>query len=245
MWEQLPNHLKTGLAVALILVVGVAVAGFTLSFLALREVAANPITGWGANAWIFPLCVDAALVAAEVVYISVSMIRGINRALPFCLMVLFGGLTVWFNVERVPAPWRVVTATPAIAGIVMSLLLAYLLKAYARVTGRTMAWDAPPPAGAGMLTGYGPVPGALYRPDAWQTQQQAGQIGQPEGSKRAAVEGYLASLDAGRLATATRGQVAAELTARGVPVDETYAGRILGEWRLEHPSPNGGRRGKR
>ena len=103
MWENLPSHLRTGLAVAFLAVIGVAAASFYLSFLALREVAANPVTGWGEHAWVFPLCVDAALIAAEVTYISVSMIRGINRALPLFMVVLFGAVTVWFNVERVPA----------------------------------------------------------------------------------------------------------------------------------------------
>ena len=120
MWENLPSHLRTGLAVAFLAVIGVAAASFYLSFLALREVAANPVTGWGEHAWVFPLCVDAALIAAEVTYISVSMIRGINRALPLFMVVLFGAVTVWFNVERVPAEWRVVTALPPVAGIFMT-----------------------------------------------------------------------------------------------------------------------------
>jgi hypothetical protein len=57
-------------------------------------------------------------------------------------------------------------------------------------------------------------------------------------TKREHVEGYLASLTPAQLAAASRSQVAAELTARGVPIDETYAGRILGEWR----TPARGRR---
>jgi hypothetical protein len=65
-------------------------------------------------------------------------------------------------------------------------------------------------------------------------QQQNPQNGHSEVTKRRQVEAYLASLDPQQLATATRSQVAAELTARGVPVDETYAGRILGEWRVAH-----------
>jgi hypothetical protein len=75
------------------------------------------------------------------------------------------------------------------------------------------------------------------------TQQQAPQISDnghvelAEPTKRAAIEAYLASLDADQLATTTRSQVAAELTGRGLSVDETYAGRILGEWRVRHPAP--------
>lgn len=168
MWENLPNHLKTGLTIALVMVVGVAIAGFVLSFVALREVAANPVTGWATYAWIFPLCLDAALIAAEVTYISAGMIRGLNRALPFACMVLFGAVTVWFNMERVPGSWRAVTAIPPIAGICMTLLIAYLVKALARVTGRTMTWDAPP-AAYGALNPYGPIHGSIRRGDETDT----------------------------------------------------------------------------
>jgi hypothetical protein len=59
-------------------------------------------------------------------------------------------------------------------------------------------------------------------------------------TKREHVEGYLAALTPAQLAAVTRSQVAREVTARGVPVDETYAGRILGEWR----TPARGRRGR-
>jgi hypothetical protein len=82
----------------------------------------------------------------------------------------------------------------------------------------------------------------------WQHQQQAPQITHNghgklgEATKRQQIEAYLASLDADELATTTRSQVAAELTARGMPVDETYAGRILGEWRVRHPAPDTSRK---
>ena len=191
MWENLPSHLRTGLAIALILVVGVAIAGFTLSFFALREVAANPITGWGKYAWIFPVCVDLALIAAEVAYITVSMIRGINRALPLFFMVLFGALTIWFNIERVPAAYRVVTAAPPVAGIFMTILLGYLLKTYARVTGQTLTWDAPAMADPGMISPHGPVHGSISRQMPSVTRSSFGQnghtVGGGEGTKTAAI----------------------------------------------------------
>ena len=62
------------------------------------------------------------------------------------MVVLFGAVTVWFNVERVPAEWRMVSALPPVAGIFMTLLIAFLLKVFARVTGKAMTFDAPPPA---------------------------------------------------------------------------------------------------
>jgi Protein of unknown function (DUF2637) len=262
-WSELPTNLRTVLGAALLLVIGVAIASFTLSFIALREVASNPHTGWGHNAWIFPLCVDAALLASEVVLVGVSMVKGVNRAVPFTFMVLFGALTVWFNVARVPADWRLVTAVPPVAGIFMTLLIAFLMKVLALATGRTMVYEAPPPAQAGYLMApqtvvsrlpdgsYG-VPGSPFAgygagtfppqgpfgqmPSA--PQQQAPQIGRasgtaelPEATKRQAVETYLSGLSPEEVGAATRSSISAELNARGVPIDETYAGRILGEYR--------------
>jgi hypothetical protein len=144
-WSELPTNLRTVLGAALLLVIGVAVASFTLSFIALREVASASVTGWGRNAWIFPLCVDAALLASEVVLVGVSMVKGVNRAVPFTFMVLFGALTVWFNVERVPAEWRLVTGVPPVAGIFMTLLIAFLVKVLALALGKPMVYDTPPP----------------------------------------------------------------------------------------------------
>jgi hypothetical protein len=165
-WSSLPTQLRTVLGAALLLVIGVAVASFTLSFIALREVASNPAFGWGKQAWIFPACVDMALVASEVVLIGASMVRGVNRAVPFVLMCLFGALTVWFNVERVPSEWRVITATPPLAGIFMTLLIAYLVKILARVTGTAWEHHAPPPAYGYLGAPSSPLQGAVWRQDA-------------------------------------------------------------------------------
>src|SRR6266536_1400537 len=212
-WSELPTNLRTVLGAALLLVIGVAVASFTLSFIALREVAAAPVTGWGRNAWIFPLCVDAALLASEVVLVGVSMIKGVNRAVPFVFMVLFGALTVWFNVARVPADWRLVTAVPPVAGIFMTLLLSFLLKVLALATGKTMVYEAPPP--------------------------QAGYLS--ESTKRAAVEMHLSRLTPEQLGVATGSSIVVALAGQGMPIEESYAGRILGEWRASHKSSNGAR----
>ena len=106
-WSELPTNLRTVLGAALLLVIGVAVASFTLSFIALREVASAPVTGWGRNAWIFPLCVDAALLASEVVLVGVSMIKGVNRAVPFTFMVALAWLLVFaLTGHRDGGGWR-------------------------------------------------------------------------------------------------------------------------------------------
>ncbi len=99
-----------------------------------------------------------------------------------------------------------------------------------------------PGYGAGTFPPQGPfaqMPSAL--------QQQTPQLGHaseavelPEATKRQAVEMYLSGLPPEQAGAATRSSVAAALNAIGVAIDETYAGRILGEWRVAHPANNGG-----
>jgi hypothetical protein len=48
---------------------------------------------------------------------------------------------------------------------------------------------------------------------------------------------YLSRLDPAELSTTTGSSIVAALAAQGVPIEETYAGRILGEWRVSHPTP--------
>jgi hypothetical protein len=271
MWSALPSSLRTVLGSALLLVIGVAVASFALSFVALREVAGNPVTGWGAYAWVFPLCVDLALLASEVVLIGASMIRGTNRAIPFVMMVAFGALTIWFNTVRVPPAWRVVTATPPAAGIAMTLLIAFLLKLLARSTGTAWEHHAPPPA-YGMLGAPGsPIQGAMWRQDAspygtpygvppgWAPYGQMpspptstlGQNGHgeeaSEGVKRDRIRAYLMRLS-GRpeaLAIATGSSVVEGVQhEEGVTVSIREASRELDTFRDAQPKPsrNGRRR---
>ncbi len=267
-WSELPTNLRTVLGAALLLVLGVAVASFTLSFIALREVASAPVTGWGRNAWIFPLCVDAALLASEVVLVGVSMIKGVNRAVPFVFMVLFGALTVWFNVARVPADWRLVTAVPPVAGIFMTLLLSFLLKVLALATGKTMVYEAPPPQAGYLMPpqtvvsrlpdgSYG-VPGspfAGYGAGTFPPQGAFGQMPSPAGpgtpqlgpadvdeaTKRRAVEMYLSGLSAEQLGVATGSSVVVGVATAGIALDERYARRILDEYKAAHKSTNGAR----
>ncbi len=268
-WSELPTNLRTVLGAALLLVIGVAVASFTLSFIALREVASNSVTGWGRNAWIFPLCVDMALLASEVVLVGVSMIKGVNRAVPFVFMVLFGALTIWFNVARVPADWRLVTAVPPIAGIFMTMLIAFLMKVLAKALGTTTVYEAPPPPQAGYLMApqttvvqlpdgsYGvpgsPFPGygaGTFPPQgAFGQMPSSGQPGTPqighaemgEEAKRRAVEMYLSGLTAEQLGVATGSSVVVGVAALGVALDERYARRILDEYKAARKPANGAR----
>ena len=71
-------------------------------------------------------------------------------------------------------------------------------------------------------------------------QQGVGQNGHgelAEPTKRVAVEIYLSRLSPQELGVATGSSVVAALAGQGIAVEETYAGRILGEWRVAHPNP--------
>jgi hypothetical protein len=270
MWSSLPSNLRTVLGTALLLGLGVAVAAFTLSFFALRDAAQDPALRWGqGHAWLFPIGVDMALVFFEVLLLGASMVRveergrvvQYPRAIPFLLVLVAAAGTLYFNATHVPTPVRLIALAVPVASILVTLGLAYLLKMLAAASGTAAIHLAPPAMGPSRIVGSSDVlhgelvrdpevPG-LYGPaGAWgqvpsPTQQQTPQNGHgelAEPTKRQQVEAYLASLDARQLAVATRSQVAAELTARGMPVDETYAGRILGEWRVAHPALNRSRR---
>jgi hypothetical protein len=270
MWSSLPSNLRTVLGTALLLGLGVAAAAFTLSFFALRDAAADPALAWGSgHAWLFPIGVDMALVFFEVLLLGASMVRihdhgrvvQYPRAIPFLLLVVAAAGTVYFNATHVPAQVRPIALAVPVASILVTLGLAYLLKMLAAASGAAAIHLAPPPLEPNRIVRAGDVlygelvrdpqaPG-LHRPPGAggqmpsPMQQQSPQNGHrelPEPTKRAAVEAFLASLDADQLATTTRSQVAAELTARGMPVDETYAGRILGEWRVAHQTRGSARK---
>jgi hypothetical protein len=154
MWSDLPRNLKTVLGLAIVGAVGVAAAAFRLSFIALREVASDPQLKFGkGNGWLLPIAIDVALVVSEVILLGASMVRVCNkrgeleqydRTLPFLLVAIFGGATIYFNVTRVPSDLRAVTVIPPAASILMTLALAYLVKMLARVSGADHIYEAPP-----------------------------------------------------------------------------------------------------
>jgi hypothetical protein len=213
-----------------------------------------------------------ALIFFEVLLLGASMVRVHDhgrvvqypRAIPFLMMLVAAAGTLYFNATHVPTPVRPIALAVPVASILVTLGLAYLLKMLAAASGAAAIHLAPPPLEPTRIVRHSDVlHGELVRdpevprlhgtPETagqlpWQHQQQASQIPQNghgelgEATKRQQIEAYLAGLDAAQLATTTRSQVAAELTARGVPVDETYAGRILGEWRVRHPAPAASRK---
>jgi Protein of unknown function (DUF2637) len=161
-FSELPTSLRRILAVALLLVAAIGAAAFTLSFVALREVAAQPDAGWGPLAFLFPLIIDGLLVAAELVLVAAAML-GRERLLPLAFVIGAGAVTIWFNITRVPAPVRPVTAIPPLASIGATILIAYLVKILAVALGRPLTYVPPPPQTGILAPLQAPLPGQLTR----------------------------------------------------------------------------------
>jgi hypothetical protein len=271
MWSSLPSNLRTVLGTALLLGLGVAAAAFALSFFALRDAAADPALAWGqGNAWLFPIGVDMALIFFEVLLLGASMVRvhengrvmQYPRAIPFLLMLVAAAGTIYFNATHVPAPVRPIALAVPVASILVTLGLAYLLKMLAAASGAAAIHLAPPPLEPNRIVRHADVlhgelvrdpqvPGLHGTAGAYgqmpsPAQQQAPHNGHgelPEPTKRAAVELHLSRLSPQELGVATGSSVVAALAAQGIAVEETYAGRILGEWRTAHPAPSTRKRG--
>jgi hypothetical protein len=214
---------------------------------------------------VFPLLLDAAFLVAELAAILGGIMRAVTRSdevsqgWPALTMVLCGLGTIAFNVAHAYliggagdplTTWRcVVSALPPVLMILSFQVLIAIVKWTMLHLGRPLnsAAALSPTYGYGTVPGM--VPGMVPIPHGYghlpsYPQQRSGQNGHnklPEETKRRHVETYLAGLTPAQLAAATRSQVAAELTARGVPIDETYAGRILGEWRTPARSRRRGR----
>jgi hypothetical protein len=167
MWDNLGKHLRAGLVLSIILVIGAAAASFTLSFVALKEVASTHALGWGQTAWVFPCFVDVGLIGCEVTLLSLSMMSntGLQRLMAAGGMLMFGALTIYYNATRVPAEWRMVTAAPPLGGIILTLMFAMLLKAFAAHTGIAWQQQGAPQAHAALGPPGGPIQGYAWRPD--------------------------------------------------------------------------------
>jgi hypothetical protein len=265
MWEGLGKHLRAGLVLSIIMVLAAAAASFTLSFLALREVAGNSVTGWDTSAWVFPVCIDAGLIACEITLLTLSMMSGtgLQQLGAAFFMLVFGAFTVYFNTVRVPPAWRLVTAAPPVTGIILTIMFATLLKAFARHSGVAWQQQGAPPAYGMLGTPGSPIAGAMWRQDAspygppagWQPYGQMpsppastlGQNGHGEEVKRERIRAYLSRLS-GRpqaLAIATGSSVVEGVQhEEGVTVSIREASRELDTFRDAQPKPtrNGRRR---
>jgi hypothetical protein len=182
------------------------------------------------------------------------------RAIPFLLMLIAAAGTLYFNAVHVPEQVRPLALAVPVASILVTLGLAYLLKMLAAASGAAAIHLAPPPTEPnrivraadvlhGELVRDPQVPGlsgpAAYGQVPSPGQQGAGHNGHgelAEPTKRAAVELHLSRLSSQELGVATGSSIVAALAAQGIPVEETYAGRILGEWRVNQPTHSGARR---
>jgi hypothetical protein len=215
----------------------------------------------------FPLMLDAAFLVAELAAILGGIMRAVTRSdevsvgWPGTTMLLCGLGAIGFNVAHAyliggrgdPLTiWRCVVASlPPVLMILSFQVLIAIVKWVMLHLGRPLhsAAALSPMSGYGMFppgSPYGlfpphPVYGQVPSPG----QQGAGQNGRgelAEPTKRAAVEMYLSRLAPEELGVATGSSIVAALAGQGISVEETYAGRILGEWRVNHPAPSGPRR---
>jgi hypothetical protein len=209
----------------------------------------------------FPLLLDAAFLVGEAAAILAGIMRAVTRSdevsagWPGAAMLLCGLGTIGFNVGHAYliggrgdplTVWRcIVAALPPVLMMVSFQVLIAIVKWVMLHLGRPLnsAAALTPTGPYGMVAPgpyglfpphpvYGQVPSTAQQGTA---QNGHGELAEP--TKRAAVEMYLSRLDPGQLSTTTGSSIVAALAAQGVPIEETYAGRILGEWRANHPAP--------
>jgi hypothetical protein len=248
-------------------VIAIAVVACATSYNAIyRLVGQLGLYGYRINQ-AFPLMLDAAFLVAELAAILGGIMRAVTRSdevsagWPGTTMLLCGAGTIGFNIAHAyliggrgdPLTiWRCVVASlPPILMILSFQVLIAIVKWVMLHLGRPLNSAAaltPTTPGYGMAT---PGPYGLFPPHPVYGQvpsagqQQAPQNGHgelPEPTKRAAVELHLSRLSPQELGVATGSSVVAALAGQGIRVEETYAGRILGEWRTAHPAPAGSRK---
>jgi hypothetical protein len=215
----------------------------------------------------FPLMLDAAFLVAELAAILGGIMRAVTRSdevsvgWPGVTMLLCGLGAIGFNVAHAYllggrsdplTMWRCVVASlPPVLMILSFQVLIAIVKWVMLHLGRPLnsAAALTPTAGYGMVPPAGPY--GLFPPHpVWGQVPSPGQQGAPhnghgelpEPTKRAAVEMYLSRLSPQELGVTTASSVVAALAGQGIAVEETYAGRILGEWRITHPAPTSSRK---
>jgi hypothetical protein len=217
----------------------------------------------------FPLMLDAAFLVAELAAILGGIMRAVTRAdgvsvgWPGTTMLLCGLGTIGFNVAHAYliggrgdplTVWRCLVASlpPVLMILSFQVLIAFVkwvllplgrpLHSAAALTPTMPGYGLVPPApGSYGLFPPHPVYGQVPSP-AQQGTSQNGHGELPEPTKRAAVEMYLSRLNPEQLGVTTGSSVVAAQAGQGIAVEETYAGRILWEWRVKHPSPTGPRK---
>ena len=211
----------------------------------------------------FPLMLDAAFLVAELAAILGGIMRAVTRSdevsvgWPGVTMLLCGLGTIGFNIAHAYliggrgdplTVWRCVVASlPPVLMILSFQVLIAIVKWVMLHLGRplhsaaALTPTAMPGYGAYGLFPPHPVYGQVPSPAQQQAPQNGhGELAEP--TKRAAVEMYLSRLSPQELGVTTGSSIVAALAGQGIPVEETYAGRILGEWRVAHPAPAGARK---
>jgi hypothetical protein len=266
-FRHLPPAGRAIIVVVAVGVLAIAVVACATSYNAIyRLVGQLGLYGYRINQ-AFPLLLDAAFLVAELAAILGGIMRAVTRSdevsvgWPATAMLLCGLGTIGFNVGHAYllggrgdplTMWRCVVASlpPVLMMVSFQVLIAIVkwvmlhlgrpLNSAAALTPTLGYGLAPPPGTYGLFPPhpvYGQVPSGA--------QQGVGQNGHgelAEPTKRAAVELYLSRLSPQELGVTTGSSVVAALAGQGIPVEETYAGRILGEWRVAHPVPAGARK---
>jgi hypothetical protein len=201
----------------------------------------------------FPLLLDAAFLVAESAAILGYIMRAVTRSeevsygWPVVTMLVCGGCTIAFNVAHAYliggrydplTVWRCAVASlPPVLMILSFQVLIIIVKWVMLHLGRGRS-DAVPGASlmapAGAWSGYGAgtfPPQGAYGQMPSTSAQPTGQNGHDRGWKGEQTREYLATLDGHELTRMTRAQLAADMDTLGVPIDETYAGSILGKYR--------------
>lgn len=204
----------------------------------------------------FPLLLDAAFLVAESAAILGYIMRAVTRSdevsygWPVVTMLVCGLCTIAFNVAHAYliggrddplTVWRCVVASlPPVLMILSFQVLIIIVKWVMLHLGRGTPGVVPGTslmAPTGTWSGYGAgtsPPQGAFAQMPWQEQQpasQSDQNGHARGWQTAQTREYLATLDGNELVGMTRAQLAADMHTLGVPIEESYAGRILGEFR--------------
>jgi len=266
-FRHLPAAGRLIIIVVAIGVLAIAVVACATSYNAIyRLVGQLGLYGYRINQG-FPLLLDAAFLVAELAAILAGIMRAVTRSdevsagWPGAAMLLCGLGTIGFNVGHAYllggrgdplTVWRcVVAALPPVLMMVSFEVLIAIVKWVMLHLGRPLNSAAAltptvMPYGMAALGPYGLFPPhPVYGQVPSVGQQGAGHNGHgelPEPTKRAAVEMYLSRLAPQEVGVATGSSVVAALAGQGIAVEETYAGRILGEWRVNHPAPSNSRR---
>jgi hypothetical protein len=187
---------------------------------------------------VFPLLLDAAFLVAELAAILGGIMQTVTRSdevspgWPIITMLLCGIGTIAFNVAHAYLladdplrRWRcVVAALPPVLMILSFQVLIAIVKWTMLHMGR--------PLRTGALFDTPQMYPEMETPSvSEQRTSQIDQGGQPRGWKGERTREYLASLNRGELASMTRAQLANDMDILGVPIEETYAGTILGKYR--------------